>query len=173
MGITLMAMKGYKVNLMTSNVINDPRVSRHVEKFYEKKYAAMEKYFNGGKTMHVEDKLRFFYQALENNEIVFILADLPSSTTKTTPDIIAPFMDGTYHMAPGPFRLALKTKSRMAAFYCLNQGFGKYHVHCSDTYSSDNLDDTVEHLYDFLQQPIKKYPQRWHAAELLNTYLSK
>jgi len=172
MGVTLMAMKGYKVNLMTSNAVADPRLSRHVQKFYKDKYQGMEAYFNGGKTVHVEDNLRFFYQALSNNEIVFILADLPAASKENNPKIIAPFINNHYHMAPGPFRMALKTNSQMAGFYCLRQGGGRYHIHCSAAYDPQDLDHTITHLYDFLQQPIKKYPERWFASDLLNSYIA-
>lgn len=172
MGVALIAMKGRKVNLMTSNVVTDPRVSHYVQSFYKKKYMGMEKYFNGGKTMHVEENLRFFYQALTNNEIVFILADLSANSKNNSPNIIAPFIDGQYYMAPGSFRLAIKTKSQMAAFYCHTKGGGAYHVQCSDTYTTQNLNNTVNHLYEFLQQPIKLNPELWLASEQLNYYLS-
>lgn len=172
MGVTLMAMQGRKVNLMTSNVIENPQLSPYVQKFYKDKYQGMEAYFNGGKVVHVEDNLRFFYQALANNEIVFILADLPADSKQSKPRIIAPFIDNNYHMAPGPFRLALKTNSQMAAFYCLNQGGGSYHIQCSETYDPQELENTIAHLYDFLQQPIKNYPEKWFVSEQLNGYLS-
>jgi len=172
MGFTLLAMKGRKVNLMTSNVVQDPRVSPHVQTFYQQKYQGIENYFNGGKVVHVEDNLRFFYQALANNEIVFILADLPASSKNNSPNIIAPFIDNHYYMAPGPFRLALKTNSHMAAFYCLNQSSGHYQIQCSEVYNPEDLDHTVTHLYDFLQQPIQRYPERWIASDVFSGYLS-
>jgi len=172
MGVTLLGLTGRKVNLMTSSVVEDPRLSKEIQIFYNKKYRGMEKYFNGGKAVHVEDNLRFFYNALNNNEIVFILADLPAPNKSSTPQIIAPFIDNHYYMAPGPFRLAQKTKSKMAAFYCSNQGSGQYNIHCSDVYDPDDINRTVSKLYAFLQKPIKKHPGRWWTSELMNNYIS-
>ncbi len=172
MGVTLMAMKGRKVNLMTSNVVENAQLSPYVQDFYAKKYQAMEGYFNGGKAVHVEDSLRFFYQALANNEIVFILADLPAPSKDKNSSIVAPFINNNYHLAPGPFRMALKTNSPMAAFYCLNKGGGKYHIQCSEVYDPHDQLNSVAHLYDFLQQPIKRHPEKWFVSELLNGYLS-
>ncbi len=171
MGMVMLGMKGIKVNAMSSS-IDDPRVSEEVKNFYDKKYRGMEKYFNGGQIIDIEDNLRFFYNALHNNEIVFILADLPATGKDASPQIIAPFIDNHYHMAPGPFRLAQKTHSKMAAFYCLNQGSGQYHIYCSDVYDIKDISHTVSQLYTFLQQPIKKYPGRWWTSELMNHYIS-
>lgn len=171
MGLILLAMHGRKVNVMSSNVVQDPRVSQYVQQFYKEKYQGIENHFNGGKVVHVEDNLRFFYQALANNEIVFILADLPAGSKNNNPNIIAPFIDNHYYMAPGPFRLALKTGSHMAAFYCLSQSLGRYHIKCSDVYNPQDLDNTVAHLYDFLQRPIKRYPHRWIASDVMTNYL--
>lgn len=170
MGMVILGMKGIKVNAMSSS-IDDPRVSPSVKIFYDKKYRGMEKYFNGGKIIDIEDNMRFFYNALKNNEIVFILADLPAASKNSTPQIIAPFIDNHYYMAPGPFRLAQKTQSKMAAFYCFNQGSGEYSIHCSDVHDPDNK-HTISELYDFLQKPIKKHPGRWWTSELMNHYIS-
>lgn len=166
MGFALLAMKGRKVNLMTSNIVQDPRVSQYVQNFYTLKYQGLASHFNGGKSVHHEDNLRFFYQALKNNEIVFILADLPATAKNNNPEISAPFIDADNHMASGPFRMALKTGSKMAAFHCLNQSLGHYKIQCSDVYNPQKLEHTISHLYQFLQQPIKRSPERWLASDV-------
>lgn len=127
---------------------------------------------NGGKVVHFEKNLRFFYKALERGEVVVILADLPAGSMKT--EVIVPFLGGTRRMAPGAWRMAKKTDSALGAFVCLHDAPDSYRV-LSYLAGYQRPADPVRvmtPLYKFLDQQIRLHPERWWASELLLNYES-
>jgi len=172
MGIVLLGMAGLRINAVSSSVVEDPRVHPSVQKFYYDKYRNMEKFMNGGKVVHFEKNLRFFYKALERGEVVVILADLPAGSMKT--EVIVPFLGGTRRMAPGAWRMAKKTDSALGAFVCLHDAPDSYRV-LSYLAGYQRPADPVRvmtPLYKFLDQQIRLHPERWWASELLLNYES-
>ncbi|MBW1671471.1 MAG: lysophospholipid acyltransferase family protein [Deltaproteobacteria bacterium] len=172
MGIILLGMAGLRVNAVSSSVVEDSRVHTSVQKFYYDKYRNMEKFMNGGKVVHFERNLRFFYGALKRGEAVVILADLPATSRKT--EVIVPFLGGTRRMAPGAWRIAKKTDSVIGAFVCLHDAPGDYRVLCylaGDKRPADPA-GAMTPIYKFLDQQIRLHPERWWASELLLQYES-
>jgi len=170
MGIVLLGMAGLRINAVSSSVVGDSRVHPSVQRFYCDKYRNMEKYMNGGKVVHFEKNLRFFYRALERQEAVVILADLPAGSSKT--EAIVPFLGGTRRMAPGAWRIAKKTNSLLGAFVCLHDAPGSYRTLCylaGDQRPTDPV-GVMTPAYKFLDQQIRLHPERWWASELLPNY---
>lgn len=170
MGAVLLGMHGLRINILTSSVVEDSRVHPAVQAFFANKYRGIELYLRGGRMVHFETGLRFFYRALERGEAVVILADLPAGSKKT--EVIVPFLGATRRMAPGSWRMAKKTNSALGAFVCLHDGPGKYRV-LSYLDKDQRLTDPVSvmtPIYEFLGQQIRLYPERWLASELLPKY---
>lgn len=170
MGIVLLGMAGLRINAISSSVVGDSRVHPSVQKFYYDKYRNMEKYMNGGKVVHFEKNLRFFYKALKRQEAVVILADLPAGSSKT--EVIVPFLGDTRRMAPGAWRIAKKTNSVLGAFVCLHDAPGSYRTLCylaGDQRPTDPV-GVMTPVYKFLDQQIRLHPERWWASELLPNY---
>lgn len=167
LGITLLGHRGLRVNVVTSSVVEDPRVHPAVRSFYTRKYRAMEQYMNGGRMVHFEHDLRYFYRALARGDAVVVLADLPPATPKTY-QVTVPFLNGPKRMAGGALRMAEKTDSVLGAFICRHRGAGRYTVQCASPreITADNPVTSLTPLYAFLEGYLHQAPERWWAADL-------
>lgn len=171
MGVTQMGLAGLKINLMTSSVVDDPRVAPIVQTYFRKKYQGIERYLNGGRVMHVESHLKAFYSALRRGEGVVILGEAPSGRPEEA--IAVDFLGQRRAFAPGAVRLAEKTRTPMAAFVCLRQLNGGYRLVFSPVFQPE-LDDhsaNVPKLFGFLEAQVEQYPERWWAADQLPNFI--
>lgn len=167
-GVALLGAQGLKVNLMTSDVVEDQRLSSPVRQFYAKKYRFLECYMNGGRAIHVENGAKYFYRALAHGEALVVLADLPGVGSKA--DIAVNFLGHDYLMAGGALRLAAKTGSLFGGFVCINRGPGLYEVICSPLCDAGLDKSCMQQAYSFLEKYMTAMPERWWTAEQLQAY---
>ena len=168
MGIALLGVFGLTINGLSSNVVEDPRVHPSVMDFFHKKYSDMGNYMRGGKIVHYENNLRFFYNALQQGETVVILGDTPG-ISKSVP---ISFLGKTFKMPLGAWLMAKKTKSVIGAFICRHQKTGTYRIEClcPKEIDPESPENTMLPIYQFLETRIRQAPERWVAAELLPAY---
>lgn len=170
LGIVCLGMSGLVVNVMTSDVVENPLVDSCVRRFFSGKYRGMERYLQGGKAIHVEQNLSFFYQALLNGECVVVLADLPTSRDKDH-QIWVRFLECERSFLSGAFRLAQRTRSALAGFVCQWEGMDKYTVTLSECIPPEEVNEkSYRQVYAFLEVPIRCKPERWWSSDLLRTF---
>jgi len=172
-GVAQLGLAGCVLNLMTSNVVEDHRVPVCVQRYFSQKYAGIQIALNGGKVMHVENKLRHFYEALKRGEGVVILGEAP--TGRIADAKIINFLGKRRAIAPGAFRMAEKTGSAMAAFVCLRSDCGDYKVIFTPVFAAHALkghSENTDRLFSFLSERIKQYPGRWWAADQLPNFFN-
>lgn len=172
MGVTQIGLAGLKINLMTSNVVDDPRVRPIVQTYFRNKYCGIQSCLNGGRVMHVETHLKAFYSALRQGEGVVILGEAPSGRPEEA--IAVDFLGKCRAFAPGAVRLAEKTRTPMAAFVCLRESAGRYRVIFSPVLQPriDDHSANVPKLFGFLEDQVRQRPERWWAADQLPNFIN-
>ncbi len=164
LGIAFLGLAGARINVMTSAITNDPRVSPAVREHFSRKYRGMEKLMNGGRMVDQEDGLRPFYRILERRECLVILADAPAVPGGAS---MAPcFLGERRALAGGALRMAQKTGSDLGAFVCRFVAPGRYVVE-GGPIGGANDSQTLEAAFAFLSNAIMASPGRWWAADLL------
>ena len=164
LGIAFLGMAGVKINVMTSAVTNDPRVSPAVSRHFFKKYRGMERMMNGGRMLDREDGIRPFYQMLERGECLVVLADAPATDVGTI--VTTQFLGSQRRLADGALRMACKTGSDMGAFVCQFEKAGHYRLVGGPILdAADPL--ALSEAYRFLSEEILASPGRWWAVDLL------
>jgi lauroyl/myristoyl acyltransferase len=170
LGIVFLGISGLVVNVMTSDVVENPLMDGPMRRFFYRKYRGLERYLQGGRAVHVEQNLRFFYQALLNGECVVVLADLPTSSNKEHRTWM-PFLGRERSFLSGAFRLAQRTRSALAGFICQWEGGYKYKVTLSECIPPEEVNEaSYQQVYAFLETAIQNNPERWWAADLLRTF---
>jgi lauroyl/myristoyl acyltransferase len=171
MGVAHMGLAGLKLNLMTSDVVEDARVLPVVQRYFHRKYAGIESSLNGGRALHVESHLKSFYRALRAGEGVVILGD--AHALELDKGIVVDFLGRRRAIAVGAMRMAEKTGAPMAAFVCLRDANGGYRVVFSPVLWSQNgsHQENIKVLYSFLGAHISSQPERWWAADLLPGFI--
>lgn len=164
LGIVLLGLQGLKVHVMTSAIVEDPRLHPVVRRFFERKYRGMERYLNGGRMVHVERRPRYFYEALERGEVVVVLADLPP-VRPGMHSAIVPFGGRRRRLTTGALRIAEKTGSAIGAFLCTHTSGNRYRVQCTAPFEADS--DSLMQLYAWFDRHLREMPDRWWAADLL------
>jgi len=172
MGVAHLGLAGIRLNLMTSNVVEDTRVLPVVRRYFAAKYMGIETCLNGGLVMHVEQRLKSFYQALRVGRGVVILGEAPAARTDDA--MIVDFLGKRRAIAPGALRLAEKTGAPMAAFVCLRNSSGNYRVIFSPPYLPENGSHSgnVARLFAFLGAQVRNHPERWWAADQLPNFIN-
>jgi lauroyl/myristoyl acyltransferase len=167
MGMVLLGMNGLRTNVVITAIVEDPRVHPMVRRFFQRKYRGMERHM-GGRMVSYEVNLRFFYRALERGETVILLGDIPGSK----PRAHIPFLGRNFNMPLGAWHMARKTGSPLGAYVCLHQAPGTYRVVCHPPEEVGSRDpvEALTPVYAFLETWIKRFPERWVAAELLPGY---
>lgn len=173
MGVVQLGLAGLKMNLMTSDVVEDARISPCVQRYFQRKYAGIQAYLNGGQVMHVETKLKRFYSALKQGEGVVILGEAPTDQLADAAKI--QFFGKRRAVAPGAFRLAEKTGCPMAAFVCVRLGVGRYKLIFSRIHFASPEEGhaaNAQMLFDFLGEQVRMDPGRWWAADQLPNFVN-
>lgn len=171
MGVVHLGRRGLKLNLMTSNIVEDPRVPASVQGYFARKYAAIQRYLNGGRSLHVESNLKAFYQGIRRGESAVVLCEGPALSTDDAVNVH--FLGRLRALAPGAVRIAEKTAAPMAAFVCLREKAGSYRVVFSPVYlpaPGGNHAANIPALFAFLDAFIRRHPERWWAADLLPSF---
>ena len=173
MGVVQLGLAGCKMNLMTSDVVEDARVAPCAQRYFERKYDGIQSYLSGGRAMHVETNLKRFYGALKHGEGVVILGEAP---TDQLPEAAKIQLFGKRRaVAPGAFRLAEKTGCPIAAFVCVRSGVGRYKVVCSPIHFATHEEGHAANaglLFDFLSAQIRMDPAGWWAADQLPNFIN-
>lgn len=173
MGVAQLGLAGVKLNLMTSDVVEDVRVLPVVQRYFSAKYAGIEACLNGGLVMHVEKRLKSFYRALRAGDGVVILGEAPTGRLEDA--LVVDFLGKRRAIAPGVLRLAEKTGAPMAAFVCLRNPDGNYRVVFSPPYRPENgchAGNVARRLFAFLGARVRSHPERWWAADQLPNFIN-
>lgn len=171
MGVAQMGLEGITLNLMTSDVVEDPRVMPAVQKYFTNKYSGIANCLNGGGVLHVENHLKDFYRALRAGQGVVVLGDAPVALKDGA--LIVSFFEKLRVFAPGAVRMAEKLKAPITAFVCLRQDDGPYRTIFSPVYWPENGShaDNVPLLYSFLESWVRRHPDRWWVADQLPNFV--
>lgn len=170
LGISLLGRLRLKVNLMVSNVVRDAQVPPAIQRFFLRKYEAMQYHFNGGFYRDAETQMKSLYAALRAGECVVVLGD--GADTGSRHPVAACFFGRWRLFAPGALRLAERTGAALAAMVCVPEGSGSYVVRFSPPLVGEAAAEGVAApvLYRFLEQEIASRPGGWWAAEQLPVF---
>jgi len=171
LGIVHMGLAGVSFNLMTSTVVEDERIPRSIQRYYVQKYAAMARYFNGGRALQAERHLKSFYAGVREGRSAVVLVDAPA--LKKEEGLLLEFLGKSRYMAPGAVRLAEFTGAPLGAFLCTQVSPDHYRliVHPPITPGPEGYPAAAQQLYSFMSQHIMQQPGRWWAADLLPTMI--
>lgn len=150
LGLTMLQRLGIPILVMSSNIVEDPRIHPSITRFFRKKYAAMRRYLNGGQVLDREGNTSKFVRFLQGGGAVAILGDLPGH-------LIRPFLGSSCGLASGPVKLAKLVGVPLMAVMCEFHG-GSYCLRFSAP---------GEDPYAFLDQAIRRHPSAWWAADQL------
>jgi len=165
LGVVFLGQLGLKINLMSSIGDGSLSINRAVVKHFEKKYAHMETYMNGGRVLPLESGLRPFYKMLERGECLVVMGDVPAlnSTTKGgAPD----FLGARRRLTDGALRLARKTGSNLGSFICHYESEKQYRLEGSRIVNAHE-EKSLDVAYQFLSEKIIATPGRWWASDNL------
>ncbi|MBC5764750.1 methyltransferase domain-containing protein [Ramlibacter albus] len=164
LGIAFLARaSGALVNSMSSSVTHDPRVDPAVQRHFDAKYRALERYI-GGKVPDHETGSRQFYRMLQRKEVLVILGDAP-----VLPDgaaMAVDFLGAKRELAGGALRMARATGSDVGAFVCRHLGGKRYRIEMSEI-GSANDESAIAKAYRFLGTAIEADPGGWWASDLI------
>jgi lauroyl/myristoyl acyltransferase len=162
LGMVLLGKRGLKTNVLTSAVVEDPRVHPDVRNFFIQKYHFMENY-TGGKMEHVENGLDFYYQALSRGEVVVITPDVQG----TKSNAVIPFLERPFRLPVGAWHLAKKSNGLIGAYMCRYISPTVYQMEFLPPTEIDLASpvNTLRPIYAFFEEWIRKMPGRWLAAE--------
>ncbi len=171
MGVAKLGLAGLKLNLITSDVVEDARVDAAVTRYFRRKYAGIAACLNGGRALHVERHLKSFYSALRRGEGVVILGDAYSD--KLDKALLVDFLGRRRAFAAGAVRMAEKAGAPMAAFVCLRTATGGYRVVFSPVCwpAAGSHEESAARLFAFLGDHVRRHPERWWAADLLPKFI--
>jgi lauroyl/myristoyl acyltransferase len=172
MGVAQLGRSGLPINLMTSDVVEDERVEKSVQKYFAKKYQGISRYLAGGRAMHVETHLKSFYSGIRRGICTVILGEAPTSNVEEAIEVR--LFKHYRAVAPGAIRLAEKMNVPIAAFVCLRHGDTLYEVTFSPLFFPDahtRHGSSIQPLFDFLTEQVSRYPGRWWAADQLPNFI--
>jgi len=166
-GLVLLSRLGLTINLMSSDIVNHPRVPRPISRYFTRKYEGMSSLFSPGRVVHHEGNLRFFLAALTRGEIVVIACD---GTGKPGRNTVVDFLGASRAMARGPEFLARETDALVASYVCRRSDKNTFELAVSPLHPV--AAGGIQKAYDFLDDRIRAEPERWWASDLCLHYLS-
>lgn len=160
-------------HLMTSDVVEDPRVHPSLRLFFARKYAAYQGMLGGGRFVHVGPGARDHFQsALERGETVVVISDAPARLDG--PGTWVPWFGRQRKMTDSAWRMAKATGSQIAAVATRRHGLRGLTWHCSEVF--DTLEAHMQadlpyvRIASFLEEEIRRNPGGWWAAHLLSDF---
>lgn len=172
MGVAQLGLSGMRLNLMTSDVVEDARVQASVQRYFRRKYAGITRCLNGGGALHVESHLKSFYSGVRKGLGAVILGEAPTGRLDEALDV--QFFAHRRAIAPGAVRLAEKMGCPLAAFVCLRSGVGKYSVVFSPLMFPEAVSGhqgNVQAVFSYLEARVRACPERWWAADQLPNFI--
>lgn len=164
-GIACLGRSGLRLNLMTSNVVEDTRVPPSVRDYFSRKYVGLQRTFHGGRFLHVENHPKEFYRALERGECVVIMAD--AFTHRKENAVRMEFLGHDFAFASGAYRLAARTGALVAAFVCLRR-HGGYEIQISPIFGLEgDPQAAVRSSLAFLEGYVRRFPASWWGADVM------
>lgn len=164
LGYAFLCRLGLRCNGMSSSVTNDPQVIPEVQRYYFRKYRALEPKMNGGRILDQENGLKPFYTMLQRGEVLLVLADLPASPTGAAMQVN--FLGKRRGLAGGALRMAQQTGSDIGAYVCRYVGKGRYRLEFGPV-SSCHDGTALDSIYQFFSDKIMETPGCWWGADLL------
>ena len=164
LGYAFLCRLGLRCNGMSSSVTNDPQVIPEVQRYYFRKYRALEPKMNGGRILDQENGLKPFYAMLQRGEVLLVLADLPASPTGAAMQVN--FLGERRGLAGGALRMAQQTGSDIGAYVCRHVGKGRYRLEFGPV-SSCHDGTALDSIYQFFSDKIMETPGCWWGADLL------
>lgn len=172
MGVVQLGKTGLKLNLMTSNIVEDPRVPKVIQRFFRRKYEGIERHLNGGHYWHVEAQTRDFYRALAWGEGVVVLCEGSAPTLES--GVVTEFLGKPRALTPGALRLAKRSGAALVGMICLRTAPESYRIVFSPVFEPSSAlppEQAILEVYAFLDQAIRATPGRWWASDLLPTFI--
>lgn len=172
MGIAQLGKAGLKMNLMTSNIVEDPRVPKVIQRFFRRKYEGIERHLNGGHYWHVETHIRDFYRTLGCGEGVMLLCEGSAPTLES--GVVTEFLGKPRALTPGALRLAKRSGAALVGMICLRTAPESYRIVFSPVFEPSSVlppERAILEVYAFLDQAIRATPGRWWASDLLPTFI--
>lgn len=164
LGYAFLCRLGLCCNGMSSSVTNAPQVISEVQRYYFRKYRALEPKMNGGCILDQEKGAKPFYAMLRRGEVLLVLADLPASPVGAA--MQANFLGEERVLAGGALRMARQTGSDIGAYVCRHLGKGKYRLEFGPFCSGHDRAD-LDSIYQFFSDKIMETPECWWGADLL------
>ena len=165
LGVVFLGQLGLKINLMSSKGDGSESINRAVVNHFEKKYAHMEAYMNGGLVLPLESGLRPFYKMLERGECLVVMGDVPALNS-TASGAAPEFLGARRRLAGGALRLARKTGSNLGSFICRYQSEKHYLLEGSRIVNAREK-KSLDIAYQFLSESILASPGRWCSSDNL------
>jgi lauroyl/myristoyl acyltransferase len=165
--MVLMGMHDLPVTVVNTVMIEDASIHPAVRHFFQTKYRAMENRMNG-RMPYYQTEMPYFYKVLEKGEIVVLMGDIPGSRS----DYWINWLGRPFRMPLGAWHMAKKTNSLITSFVCVHEGIGRYRVIMMPLreIDPDSPERTLVPLYEFMENCIRQYPERWISADLLPGY---
>ena len=172
MAIAQMGKAGLRVNFMTSNIVEDPRVPPVLRRFFRRKYEGIKHHLQGGQYWHIETNMRNFYRALGRGEGAVILCEEPAQSQEDS--LPTEFLGKTRAYKRGVLRLAEKTGAALVGMICVRTGTDHYKIVFSPVFDPSEIDplSAIHKVYAFLSDYVKSSPERWWAADLLPSFIT-
>jgi lauroyl/myristoyl acyltransferase len=172
MATAQLGKSGLKLNLMTSNVVEDIRVPAVIRRFFQRKYDGIKRHFNGGEYWHSETGMRDFYRALGRGEAAVVLCEAPAPSLEN--GYLAEFLGKVRVHKRGALRLVQKSGAALVGMIGLRTGTESYKVLFSPVFEPSMTDPetAVRQVYAFLGDAVRSSPDRWWAADLLPAFIN-
>ena len=160
-----LSFAGRPIYVMTSSIVEDPRVHPAQRRFFSFKYARAERFLNGGRFVHAEQSTRTFLKALRRKAIVVIAGDTPAA-----PEASGAWVDWfgqTRKMPVGALRLAQASHSTLSAVLTRQDLATAVPVWRTSPVCSAPDEAAYARLFAFMADEIRQHPGLWWASHLL------
>ena len=168
-GLAVLAQRGLRINLLSSKMIEDPRIPSSIRTHFSNKLAGLNRVLAPGKVVHHEDDVRFFVDALKRGDLLVIAADGPATSLRRAVQV--QFLGGLHMMTGGAEFFAAKAQVPVCAYACHRLGAANYRVQISEPLWLE--DGGLQAAYDVLDETIRRSPWRWWAADLHRTFRTR
>jgi lauroyl/myristoyl acyltransferase len=163
-------------HLMTSDVVEDPRVHPALRRFFARKYEAYQQHLHGGRFAHVGAAAKAHFEAaLSRGEVVVVISDAPASADG--PGRWVPWFGRPRKMADSAWRMAQETGAQIAGVATRRPRLDALAWCCTVAFDARAKDapgepgiDPYARIAAFMEAEIRHNPGGWWAAHLLQDF---